>query len=96
VATHEGWNVPLVGGSHRWAAAVILVLGAVTCGLGDGEPRRHVLAAILGAIALPLAVLARATGSLTPLSTLVADVIALWAVSTFGHAVHPPVRPHPA
>src|SRR4051794_39073725 len=24
-ATHEGWNVPLVGDSHRWAAAVILL-----------------------------------------------------------------------
>ena len=29
VATHEGWNVWLVGGSHRWAAGVISVLGVL-------------------------------------------------------------------
>ena len=27
-ATHEGWNVWLIGDSHRWAAGAILVLGA--------------------------------------------------------------------
>jgi len=26
-ATHEGWNVWLVGDSHRWAAGVITLLG---------------------------------------------------------------------
>jgi hypothetical protein len=26
-ATHEGWNVALIGDNHRWAAAVIFVLG---------------------------------------------------------------------
>ena len=26
LATHEAWNVPLVGDSHRWAAAVIMAL----------------------------------------------------------------------
>jgi hypothetical protein len=30
VATHEGWNVWLVGGSHRWAAGVISILGVLT------------------------------------------------------------------
>jgi hypothetical protein len=27
LATHEGWNVWLIGDSHRWAAGVISVLG---------------------------------------------------------------------
>jgi len=34
LATHEGWGVPLVGDSHRWAAGAILLLGSMTCGLG--------------------------------------------------------------
>ena len=33
-ATHQGWNVWLIGGSHRWAAGAIFVLGAFT---GDEE-----------------------------------------------------------
>jgi hypothetical protein len=28
-------GVSLVGSSHRWAAAAILLLGMVTCGLGS-------------------------------------------------------------
>ena len=35
VATHESWNVWLIGSSHRWAAGAIMVLGALTCGLGS-------------------------------------------------------------
>jgi hypothetical protein len=27
IATHQGWNVWLVGSSHHWAAGVITVLG---------------------------------------------------------------------
>src|SRR5919201_3037087 len=38
VATHEGWSVPLVGDSHRWAAGAIFLLGSLTCGLGS--PRK--------------------------------------------------------
>ena len=87
-ATHEGWDVPLIGDSHRWAAAVIVLLGAVTCGLGDVEDLgRHKLAAALGIAALVLAVLALVTGSLTPLSLLVVDIVALWAVATLGHVL---------
>ena len=37
IATHEGWDVPLIGDSHRWAAAAITLIGAVTCGLGSAE-----------------------------------------------------------
>jgi hypothetical protein len=42
--------------------------------------------ATLGIAALVLAMLAIATGSLTPLSLLVVDIVVLWAVSTFRHA----------
>jgi hypothetical protein len=88
-ASHEGWNVPLVGASHRWAARAILFLGMLTCSRGspDEGPATKVLAA-LGILALVLAGLALATGSLTPLSLLVADVVLLWAVSTLRHAGH--------
>src|SRR5512146_2025133 len=93
VATHEGWNVWLVGGSHRWAAGAILILGVLTCGLGSpGRGTATKLLATLGVLALVLAVLALATGSLTPLSLLVVDISVLWVVSTlrhFGHGSRP-------
>src|SRR2546423_5823840 len=73
LATHEGWGVPLVGDSHRWAAGAIFLLGSLTCGLGSpGKDAATKLLAILGAAALVLAVLAVATGSLAPLSPGVA------------------------
>ena len=90
-ATHEGWNVWLVGDSHRWAAGVIAVLGSLTCGLGS--PARGAatkLLAILGTVALVLAVVALVTGSLTPLSLLVVDIVLLWAASTLRHSAHGP------
>lgn len=87
LATHEGWGVPLVGDSHRWAAAAIFLLGSLTCGLGSpGKDAATKLLAFLGVGALVLAVLAVATGSLTHLSLLVVDMVALWAVSTLRHA----------
>jgi hypothetical protein len=90
LATHEGWGVPLVGDSHRWAAGAILLLGSMTCGLGSpGKDAATKLLAILGATALVLGVLALATGSLTPLSLLVVDMVVLWAVSTLRHAATP-------
>lgn len=93
-ATHEGWDVPLVGGSHRWAAAVILLLGAVGCGLGQVDRlSEQRTASVLGAIALVLGALALATGSLTPLSLLVADIVALWALATARHATHHQAHP---
>jgi hypothetical protein len=87
LATHEGWGVPLVGESRRWAAGAIFLLGSMTCGLGSpGKGAATKLLAVLGVAALVLGVLAVATGSLTPLSLLVVDVVALWAVSTLRHA----------
>jgi hypothetical protein len=85
-ATHEGWNVWLVGGSHRRAAGVILLVGAATCGLGSpSKGTASTFLATLGAAALVLGVLALATGSLTALSLLVVDIVLLWAASTVRH-----------
>jgi hypothetical protein len=93
-ATHEGWNVWLVGDSHRWAAGVITLLGVVTCALGT--PSRdygmRILMA-LGVIAAVLAVFAVWTGSLTLLSLLVVDIVLLWGAATLGHVQHDHRRP---
>jgi hypothetical protein len=87
LATHEGWGVPLVGDSRRWAAGAILLLGVMTCGLGSpGKDRATKALAMLGIAAFVLAVLALATGSLTPLSLLVVDMVALFALATLRHA----------
>lgn len=93
-ATHQGWNVWLVGDSHRWAAGVIALLGAITCALGT--PSRDYgmrILMVLGAIATVLALLAIWTGSLTPLSLLVVDIVLLWGAATLGHAQHDHRRP---
>ena len=93
-ATHEGWNVWLVGDSRRWAAGVILALGAGACALGSpGEDWATGVAATLGILAAAFGVAALVTGSLTPLSFLVLDVVVLWAMSTLRHGLHLPGRP---
>jgi hypothetical protein len=86
-ATVEGWNVWLVGDSHRWAASVVTVVGGLTCGLGspDKDAASRMLA-VLGMAAGVLAVLAITTGSVTALSLLVLDIVALWALSLARHA----------
>lgn len=91
-ATHESWNVALVGDSHRWAAVVIFLLGAVTCGLGTQTQRTPMLFWVLGSAALALGFLAVATGSLTPLSLLVVDIVVLGAAATWRHVRHAPGR----
>jgi hypothetical protein len=53
------------------------------------------LLGVLGALALGLAVLALVSGSLTALSLLVADIVALWLVSTVRHVVRTPHVPIP-
>jgi hypothetical protein len=85
-ATHQGWNVWLIGGSHRWAAGTIGILGMATCSLGEkGKGAMVRLLAVLGTIALALFVWAIVTGSLTPLSLLVVDIVLLWVASTVRH-----------
>jgi hypothetical protein len=88
-ATHEGWNVWLIGGSHRWAAGAIVLLGVLTCGLGSpGRDAATRLLAVLGMVAGVLAVLALVTGSLTWISLLTLDIVLLWAASLARHAWH--------
>lgn len=90
-ATHEGWNVWLIGGSHRWAAGAIVLLGAFTCGLGSpGKDMATKVLAVLGIAAAALAVLALVTGSLTALSFLTLDIVLLWAASMVRHG-HKPI-----
>lgn len=91
-ATHEGWNVWLIGGSHRWAAGTMLVLGAFTCGLGSpGKDAATKMLGVLGIAAGALAVFALVTGSLTALSLLTADIVLLWATSMVRHGRHQPI-----
>lgn len=88
VANHEGWGIWLVGDSRRWAAGVITLVGAVTCSLGSPEKGSATKwLAALGVLALILAVVALGTGSLTALSLLMADIVALWALSTTRHVL---------
>ena len=86
-AAHQGWNVWLVGGSNRWAAGAITLLGAFTCGLGSpGKDTATRILAGLGIAAAALAVLAIVTGSLTALSLLTLDIVVLWGASLLRHA----------
>jgi hypothetical protein len=90
LATHEGWSVALVGDGHRWAATVVALLGIATCALASpsrGDAGERMLAA-LGTLALALAVVAVASGSLTVLSLLVLDIVLLWGATTLEHMQH--------
>jgi hypothetical protein len=92
LATHEGWNIPPVGDSHRWAAAVIMALGIMACSVGARRVN-SALFGLLGGAAFVLGVLALVTGSLTLLSLLVADMVVMWALTTWRHAHSPPGQP---
>jgi hypothetical protein len=92
LATHEAWNVPLIGDSHRWAAAVIMALGVGACAAGARRVT-STLYSVLGGAAFVLGVLALTTGSLTSLSLLVADMAVMWTIATVRHAHAPPGRP---
>jgi len=88
-ATHQGWSVWLVGGSHRWAAGAIMLLGMGACAQGSpGKDAATWFLATLGVVALALGVVALVTGSLTALSFLALDVVVLWGVSLLRHASH--------
>ena len=88
-ATYESWNVWLVGDSRRWAAGMITVLGAITCGLGSpGKDAASRVLMVVGIAAGVLAVIAIATASLAALSLLVVAIVVLWAGSVARHATH--------
>jgi hypothetical protein len=85
-ATDRGWGVPLVGGSHRWAAGVVLLLGMAACSLGSSRSGAGArLLAGLGTVSLVLALIAIATGSLQALTLAVAAFVALWVGSALRH-----------
>lgn len=87
-ATHQAWDVYLIGGSHRWAAGAITILGAAAFLLAITSMRTAVVAfATLGIAEVALATLAIMTGSLTPLSLLLAAIVVVWLVTTARHAV---------
>jgi len=93
-ATHQGWGVPLVGDSHRWATGAILLLGMGACGMGSKvSGTAMTLFGLVGTLALALAVLAFWTASLTPLSLLVVCEVLLFVMSTVRHIGHMPGRP---
>jgi hypothetical protein len=88
-ASHQGWNVWLVGGSHRWAAGAVMALGMATCALGTpGRDGMTFVLSALGTSALGLGIVAIATGSLTALSFLTLVTVVLWGLATFRHAQH--------
>ena len=96
VATHEAWGVPLIGDSRRWVAGTIMLLGVLTCAQGTpGKGKGTAFLAMLGILALGLALVTLITGSLTLLSVLVVDIFVLWAASTLRHAWHAPRKPIP-
>ena len=51
LAMHEGWDVPLIGDSHRWATAVVMALGIGACALGARRVN-STLFGVLGGVAL--------------------------------------------
>lgn len=93
-ATHEGWGVPLVGDSRRWATGVILLLGMGACGTGSKvSGTTMTLFGLLGTLALALAAISFWTASLTPLSLLVVCIVLLFGMSTVRHLGGIPRRP---
>jgi predicted small integral membrane protein len=89
VTTWQGWGVPLIGDSHRWATIVILLLGLAAGALSSpgSDPRSYLLATLVIAAFL-FAVLALATGSLAPLALLVVALLGLIVESTERHVRH--------
>lgn len=88
VATDNGWNVWLIGSSHRWAAGAIGVLGIATCSLGrpgEAVSRVTMLLAGTGIAALAFLVWALVSGSLTAVALLVLAVVLLFVGATLRH-----------
>jgi hypothetical protein len=92
-ASAAEWDVWLVGSSTRWAAAVMLLLGMLTCALGRpgamaGEDRDAptTTLAVLGVVALLSAAWAFVAGSTAALAVLVVCDVALWLGATVRHA----------
>jgi hypothetical protein len=79
-ATHERWNVAIIGDSRRWTAGLLCVLAVLMLALVV----RHIgttATVVLAAAMIALAVVAVWTASLTPLSLLAASIVLAWAVA---------------
>ncbi len=79
-ATHEQWNVWLIGDSRRWTTGLLTLLALGMFAL----VARHIggtAVGVLGSIAVVLAVAAFWTASLTPLSFLGVTIIVVWALA---------------
>jgi hypothetical protein len=80
LATHEQWNVWLIGDSRRWTTGLLSVLAALMLAL----VARHIgasAAAVFAVVAAMLAWLAVWTASLTPLSLLALTIVLVWATA---------------
>jgi hypothetical protein len=91
-ATHEQWNVWLIGDSRRWTAGLLSVLGIAMFALAS----RHVSGMVLGSLLLlgvVLAAIAFWTASLTPLSLLAATIVAVWAIAVIRDLFVVPHKP---
>ena len=87
LTSQQAWGVPLIGDSHRWAAAAVVVLVVAAYLLGEPlEGWHEPVVASLGVTAVALAILALATGSLVFLWMLVATIIAIRVGLTVRHA----------
>jgi hypothetical protein len=87
-ASIQAWPVPLVGDSHRWAAAAILLLGVLACAQGTpGRGPATSLLMVLGVAAFGLGLAGIVTGSAAILAVLTADTVLLWAAATVRHAL---------
>jgi hypothetical protein len=93
LANRWSWDVALVGGSVRWAAAAVFLCGMLTCMLGSpGRGVSSVVLGGLGTLALALAAAAIALASAAALAALAVVIVVLWAAATARHATGP-IRP---
>jgi len=90
-ATHQLWDVWLIGDSRRWTAGLLALLGVAMFGLVARHIGRTLLA-VLGCVAVCFAAVAFATASLTPLSLLAATIILVWALAVLRDLFEVPRR----
>ena len=86
-----GWSFP---DSYRAGAVTISILGLGMCATGNSSIERGsmrdpyvALTTVLGVVTLGLAIWAIAADTEASLIALTVSVVALWAVSTLGHAL---------
>ncbi|HZQ64732.1 MAG TPA: hypothetical protein VFA66_05865 [Gaiellaceae bacterium] len=91
-ATHERWDVWLIGDSRRWTAGLLTVLAAAVLALAARHIGRTPLVAF-AIVALVLAAVSFWTASLTPLSLLAATIVLVWVLAVARDLLHLPRRP---